>query len=414
MKKFLIILTSFIMVISFTGCTKKSDKTQSDKAVSTATNVTVEVAAEDSISDVASYTGEIKASESAAISAKVSGNAKAVYVEVGDYVNAGDILVKIDDTDYRIQYNQAQAMYNQALAQYNSVSNGTAQQTELQLEASLNAAKIEYNNALTNYNNQKVLYEAGAISKVAFDQAVTRLENAELNLKTAQSNYDLTVNVVLDESKATAKAALDSAAVQLEAAQNAINNTTVRAPISGYIATRYANAGQMIAPGVEIFSIKSTSSVDVHLNVTESDIPYIKVGAKASVRVNAVSEEIIEGSVKNASAVKNAQTGMYAVTVQIEDSQDSLNDGMFADVEISLNESENAIIIPAQALLENEDGTKYVYVADGDTAKRVDVVTGIVTDEKAEIISGINAGDKVVVEGKEYLSETNNTIKIVE
>lgn len=399
------------MLISFSGCGKKETVKVENQA--SLVNVKVETAEETSIADVAVYTGEVKASASAGVAAKASGTARTVNKEIGDYVEAGEILATIDDTDYRIQYNQAQAAYNQVKAQYNSIINGSSKQTKIQLEASLNAAKIEYNNAEINYNNQKILYNNGAVSKAAYDAAVTRFDNAKLNLETAQKNYDLTLDVLLDESASQAKAALDSAKVQVEAAQNMLNNTVIKAPISGYVASRNANVGQIIAQGVEIFSIKSTNTVDVQINVPESVISYIKPDAKAVINVKAAGDNAFDATVKNVGTVKDMQTGMYRVIVEVDGINSLLKDGMFADVQITLSEAAEAIVVSAEALLEDENGVKYVYIADGDKAKRIDVVTGIATDEKVEIISGISAGEKIIVSGQEYLSDKNADIKIV-
>lgn len=412
MKKLKMLSLVLVIMIAMTGC-GKDKKTAAPKQESSSVNVTVYEANKTAIEDVVTYTGEIKASEFTSVSAKVSGQAKVIYCEIGDFVNAGDILLKIDDTDYRTQYNQAKAAYQAALAQYNSIANGGAQQTKLQLESVLNSAKIEYNNAKTNYENQKVLYENGAISKSAYDGAVTRYENAQINLNTAQGNYDITVGVVLEENKTSAQASVNSASVAMEAASNALNNTVVRAPISGYIAGRNVNKGQMVSPGAEAFSIKSTSSVEAQINVTESIIPSVNIGTKAKVVVKSAKEEL-EGTVTTVSPTKNAQTGMYQVSIALDNKEGILNDGMFADITLTLNDSVDALVIPSESILEDEDGTKYVYIADGNSAVRVDVTVGIITELNTEIISGLKKGDKVIVSGKEYLSEKNNRIKIVE
>lgn len=401
-----------IMLLTLSGCSQ-GEKTSAPAQGDTAVNVSVFEVKNQNIEDVVTYTGEIKASAAASISSKASGVAKAIYKEVGDFVNEGDILLVIDDTDYRTQYNQANAAYEAARAQYNSVTNGGAQQTKLQLEAALNSAKIEYNNAKINYENQKVLYDNGAISKSVFDSAVTRYENAQINYDTAKSNYDVTIGVVLEENKTSARANLNSASVALESASNALNNTVVRAPISGYIATRNANKGQMVAAGVEIFSIKSTDSVEAQINVTESIISKVTIGTKATISVKAADEECIEGTVTTMSPTKNAQTGMYYVGITIENPDGKLKDGMFADVKLALNVNENALVVPTEAVLEDADGKKYVYVADKNTAKRENVQTGIITDEYTQILKGVTQGDKVVISGQDYLSEKNNKIKIV-
>lgn len=400
------------MLIAITGC-GKDEKTSAPSQELTAVNVSVFEAEEKTIEDTVTYTGEIKASEYTSVSAKASGTAKAVYKEVGDYVSAGDILVQIDDTDYRTQYNQAKAAYDATLAQYNSITNGGAQQTKLQLEAALNSAKIEYNNAKTNYENQKVLYESGAISKSVYDSAVTRYDNAQINYNTAKSNYDLTIGVVLEENKTSAKANLNSASVALEAAGNALGNTIVRAPISGYIASRNVNKGQMVAQGVEIYSIKATDVVEAQINVTESVISSLSAGTKASISVKAADVQDIEGIVTTLSPTKGAQTGMYQIGIRINNFDGILKDGMFADVTLTLSDSADALVIPSEAILEDEDGTKYVYLANENVAERADVTVGIITDEYTEIVSGIAKGDKVVISGQDYLSDKNNKIKVV-
>lgn len=440
MKRITASVLLMIFLIAITGCGKEKN-TAAPNTATTAVNVTISEAQKQTLENVVTYTGEIKASEYTSVSSKVSGQAKVVSSEVGDYVSAGTVLLQIDDTDYRIQYNQAvaaqnqaraaysqaQAAYEGAVASYNSTVNGNAQQTRIQLQSAVDAAKIEYDNAEINYKNQKVLYEKGAVSKSVYDAAVTRYENAKLNYDTAKSNYDLTVGVVLEETKTnaqsgvksaeaglnSAQAALNSSNVAVEAAQNALNNTIVRAPISGYIASKNANKGQMVSPGVEIFSIKATDTVEAQINVTEAVISDITVGTKATVSVKAAESEKIEGQVTTVNPVKNAQTGMYQVSVAIDNKSGNLKDGMFADITLTLSDSADALTIPSEAILEDEDGTKYVYIADNDIAERKDIVIGIITDEYTEVISGIKAGDSVIVSGKEYLSDKNNKIKIV-
>lgn len=413
MKKTISSILVLMLAFSVAGC-GKDKKASAPKKEDAAVNVTVYEAQKTTIEDNVTYTGEIKASEYTSVSAKASGIAKKVYKDVGDWVNAGDILLEIDDTDYRTQYNQAKASYDSALAQYNSATNGGAQQTKLQLEAALNSAKIEYNNAKTNYENQKVLYDSGAVSKSVYDSAVTRYDNAKLNLDTAQNNYDITVGVVLEETKTSARAGLSGASAALEAATNALSNTVVRAPISGYIASRNANKGQMVSQGVAVFSIKATDTVNAQINVTESVISSVSEGTKACVKVKAVSDDVIEGVVTSLSPVKDAQTGMYLINVEINNASGDLKDGMFADVTLTLTDSADALVIPSESVMEDEDGEKYIYIAKKNIAEKTAVKVGIITDEYTEIISGVSEGDKVVVSGKEYLSEKNNEIKVVE
>ena len=375
-KKILTFITIGAVIMSVSGCGKRNDVPTS----AASTNVTVSEVITQTIEETATYTGELKASESTSVSVKVSGVVEAVYCEIGDYVSAGDILMQIDKTDYLTQYNQANTAYLSVLSQS---------------KALIDSAQIEYNNAKINCDNQKVLYDNGAISKIAYDSAVTRFENAKINLNSAKEQSGLN----------SAKAALD-------AAENSLGYTTIYAPISGYVSTKNANVGQMASPGIEIFSIKNTSTINAQLNVAESVIPKVSVGAKAIVNVKSIDSSV-EGVVTIASPTKNPQTGMYNVSITIDNPEDVLKDGMFADITLTLSDAVDALVIPSDAIMEDESGQKYIFLADDGVAVKKEVVTGIITEEYTEILKGVKEGDKVIVSGKEYLSDENSKIKIV-
>ena len=126
MRKLVAIILAVSVVVSFSGCGKK-EKTVAPEVKSTAVNVTVVKAENKKIEDSVTYTGEIKASEQTSVSAKVGGAAVTVYKKVGDYVKTGDILIKIDETDYSTKYEQAVASKKQAEAAYQQAIAGKEQ-----------------------------------------------------------------------------------------------------------------------------------------------------------------------------------------------------------------------------------------------------------------------------------------------
>ena len=439
-KKIIAVSTAVLLAFGAAGCSKKDDKQK--KETTNATNVTVYTVNSGDIDSTASYTGEIIASENTAVSAKVSGDAQTVYVKEGDFVRAGSKLVTIDPTSYRLAYNQALAAYNSAVsskksaeaskksaeAGYNSVTNGSTRQTLTQLESQLNAAQIAYDNALDIYNKQKTLYDLGAISETEFNTYKTSLENAELSLNTAKTNYDLTKNVVSQESAATAKASVESAEASVNSAQsgiesakaaldiakNNLDNCTVTAPISGYISSKSVNKGQMVAQGTPVVTITNTSLVDAEISVTESVIPLVDVGTKANVNIKSANVENVEGVVTLVNPVKDEKTGLYTVKVSMSNADGKLKQGMIADITLVTESDSNAITIPVESLMQDDSDGYYVYVAKGKKAQKRNVETGIMNDESAQILSGIEPGDRVIVSGKEYISDKNNEIKIVE
>lgn len=437
-KKISAVLMAAVVALTASACGKKDNEQSQEQ--SDATNVTVYEVGTGDINATASYTGEITAAESTVVSGKVSGEAKSVNVKEGDFVKAGSVLMTIDTTSYQLAYNQALAAYNSAIsakksaeaskrsaeAGYNSVTGGSNAQTLSQLETALNSAKIAYDNALDNYNKQKTLYDMGAISEIEFNTYKTAYENAQLSLNSAQTNYDLTKNVVSGESAANAQAAIDvaeagigsavsgieSAKAALDIARNNLDNCNVKAPISGYISSKSISKGQMAAQGVGLFTITNTSTVEAKINVTEAVIEMIDVGTAASVSIKSAGIDSVGGTVTAVNPVKDTATGLFSVRVSVPNDAGDIKVGMIADIVLVTQSGTDTITVPTASLLQEGD-SYYVYVAEGDTAVRRDVTLGITNDDTAEIISGVNSGDKVIVSGKEYLSDKNNAINIV-
>lgn len=410
MKKFISSTLIIAMcVTAFAGCSKKEEAADTD--IKEEINVTVHKAIQSDINSEVNYTGEIKSAGESEVAPKITATIKSINYDIGDYVVAGSVLAVLDDTDYALAYNQALAAYNQATASYSNVVNSLNQSTT-QLETAVSSAKIEYENASDNYDRQKALYDAGAISKVTFEQAETRLKNAELALTSAKTNYDTAVKGE-DSSIASAQAAVDSAKVALDSATNNINNTQIVAPISGYIASKNGNIGQIAAAGYTMFSIKDAKEVNVEISVTESIIPYITAGTKANITVATAGIKDMEGIVSVVNTVKNPQTGMYTVQIRIDNSSDVLKIGMMADVILETRSVKNVITIPSESII--QDGEEYyVYVVKDNIAEKRVVTIGISNNNFTEITGGINTNEIIVVSGKEYISDKNNTVKIVE
>lgn len=397
MKKSISIILLCVLSFAFAGCGNSDDEANNESGI----NVSVFEVTKADINSEVSYTGEIKAIEESDVAPKISATIMSLNYDIGDYVEAGDVLAVLDDTDYRLTYNQALAAYNSAVSSYNQTSN--------QLSTAISSAQIEYNSALDNYNRQKALYDVGAISKVALESAETRLENAKLNLNSANSNY----NTAVANTQASAKSAVESAKASLDIATNSLNNTQIIAPISGYVASRNGNVGQMAGAGSPMFSIKNTEVVNIEISVTESVIPYITTDTKAIITVATADNLTIEGVVSTVNTVKSQQTGMYTARIRIDNKDDKLKLGMLADVSLQTQDSSNALVIPSNSVMQDEDGY-YIYVVEDGIAKKRNINIGITNNDFTEVLSGIKENEIVVVSGKEYISEKNNKVNIVE
>ena len=411
MKKITVIICICMMMFSLCSC-KKDETAGAD--ISEGINVNVYKVEEENISSSLSYTGEIIGKETTQVSAKVSGEAEYIAVNEGDYVEAGDLLMSIDSTTYQLAYNQALAGKKSAQASYNSVTGGSSKQTIAQLEAAYNSAKIAYENALDIYNKQKILYEMGAISQMEFNTYKTNMETAKLNFDSAKTNYELTKDVVANESRESASAGVMQADAALDIAKSNLDNCNVIAPISGYVSYKNINRGQMVSPGVVVFTITDTSSVSVKINVTESVVSYITEGTGAIVDIPSANMSKIEGKVHELNPVKDAKTGLYSIKIGLPNEDGVLKEGMTAKINLITDRRENILAIPLEALMNSDEDGNYVYVVKDNKAIKTKVETGIESDEFVEILTGIEKGDIVITSGKEYISDDNNTVNIVE
>ncbi|MBQ7974174.1 MAG: efflux RND transporter periplasmic adaptor subunit [Clostridia bacterium] len=457
-KRVISFLLAAVWVISLAGCGKKEAETET---AAKGENVTVYEANISSIHNSVTYTGEIRASESVSVISKLSAKAEQVYYNEGDYVAAGTVVARLDGTDAQLALEQARAGYNSAVAAYNMTVNSTTKQAASGAEQAYNTAKLAYDTALTTYNREKQLYdnntslvaaknalataeknyedtkklfEMGAVSQFELDNAQNSAENAkaaydsasagasaqltgaESNLKSAENalknaeeNLTLT-KISSEESIATAKASVQTAKASLAIAENNAGNTVVKAPISGYIASMNIHPGQLAPQGSELFSVKNADYVDAEISVTESVIPYIHEGDVAGIEIESAGIST-SGFVTVANPVKNPQTGMYTVKVGIENISGDIKVGMFADITLTTQKSDSSLIIMSNGLLRDGDEV-YVFVVNGDKAEKRIITTGIEAPDYTEVTTGLEAGEQVVIDGKEFLSETNNSINI--
>ncbi|MBQ4631068.1 MAG: efflux RND transporter periplasmic adaptor subunit [Clostridia bacterium] len=456
------IIASLLCVVFafFCGCGGKEEKVETE--VKTGTNVTSYNVQYGDIESVVSYTGTLQASESVNLSAKVSSKAETLFAKEGDYVNAGDTLLQLDKTDIELAYNQAKAAYDSAVAGYNAVVNSSSKQQTSQANQALVNAQTAYNQAKTNYDLEKTLYENASNVKIAkqnyddakanYDRVVQlfnmggasqldvdnaysamysaeqnyisvdatasaplnaaklALDNAENALNTARENIGLTEGST-EASAETAQASVNSAKAALDIAQNNLNNTTITAPISGYISVCSVSEGQLVGAGTPIYEIKNAALVDVEINVTDSIIPMITIGTKANISIPSAKIDNIEGSVTMIDPIKDDMTGLYKIKVSIDNSENRVNVGMVADVKLTTASLSDIIKVPSEALI-NEADSYFVYVAKDDVAEKRQIITGVSDGVYTEVVSGLEIDETVVVEGKDYLSETNNEISV--
>ena len=180
--------------------------------------------------------------------------------------------------------------------------------------------------------------------------------------------------------------------------------TSIRAPISGVVSSREIKVGQHVMINEPTFRITDTSRLVAHLKIPQNELPKFAAGQTLKLYVDAMPEVLFEAKISRISPTIEVATGTFRATAYIENSARDLAPGMFGRFKIAYEKHENALIIPAAAVI-REDNTATVYVvADGEATRR-QVKIGIETDGMIEVLGGLGIDEIVVVSGQAGLSD---------
>lgn len=291
----------------------------------------------------ATVSGSVVSNESAQISAKIAGNVAELNVEVGARVNKGDVLAKLESSELV--------------------------EREAQARAALENAKSDLVKAGNDFERSKSLFEKESITKSEYDEALARNEMAQ--------------------------AAETKAQATLDEARTLLSYTFVTAPFDGIIAERNVNVGDLVVAGKQLFSVYAPASLDMVASVDEQYIPFIPVGAAVTVAIPSIN--VTEKSqIAEIIPQKDEKTGAVTVRVRLED-RPGLAPGLDGSMTF-ITEKTDLVVVPMAAVnvagqLEN------IRVMDGGSVKTRHVKVGKKLDDgTVEILSGLNAGEEVVIE----------------
>lgn len=336
--------------------------------------------------NVISLNGKVKSLHEAEISPKVSGKVSQIYFELGQTVNKGDILFKLDNQDFRLALEQAEA---------------ELKVTETSLSSSLVTAETNYLDAKRNYERLKRLYEKQIGSK-------QDLESAESAYKLAEDTYK-SAKLAEENGTSNAQAQLEKARLAYEIAKTQLEYTVVRAPISGTIGTKDIKVGQYVGSNTTVATIVDLSSLVVETNVPEEQVNQLRIGDQAEVTIRSISEHAILGEIIAIAPAVSSTTLNYPVKIRVSNQQNRLKSGMFADIKLNLNKLNQVMAVPVDAI-SKEDGRDYVYILEGDRALKKLIKTGIIDQSMIQVTEGLSEKDIVVVKG---MNQLKNGTKVI-
>lgn len=380
-------------------------------------------AKERTIQEIVSASGKIFPQTEVKISSDVSGEVVELYVEEGDSVRAGQLLAKIDADAYQSQVAQGVAGVNSSKAQ---LANARSQINSLEAQQAQINAQLE--NAREIYNRNKALAADGVVSQAELEASAASLRGLEANLSASESNIQ-----GAKESARAASYGVESAQANLSVLRTSLRRTTIYAPSNGVVSLLNVEKGERVVgtiqmAGTEMMRIANLNAMEVRVEVSENDVPSVKLGQKAEVEVDAYLNRTFSGTVTqiaNSSTtagladniLNSDQVTNFEVRISIDPSSYAdlvaggniypFRPGMSAGVDILTKNSDGVVSVPIEAVTtrqkkSNDDAVgvdeleEVVFVVQGDTVAQVVVTTGLQDASVIEIISGLSAGDAIV------------------
>ncbi len=434
---------------------------------------TVKLEVKPELRQTVTASGEVRPIRYIKLTSEVPGRIEEIYVNPGDQVVQGKPLVRVDPTQLQsnqeAQFAATQASLNDIQSARNAVASAqqglivaessvaSARQQLVSLQTAVDRAQVDLNTAQRELKRNSDLIEAGVASRSEYDAARDRFDQAKIAVQTARANLEsqrIAVNEAMERANQQkiavqeAKTGIRSSEMRASQQQALLrgqssqrSKATQLSPLTGVIADIPTRVGEYALAGVSttpLMTIADMSTINVEVNVDETEISNVEVGQQAKVKVDALGEKEITAVVtqKNPLAVSKSDTqgGLsnrvnvqeakeFKVTVELRDMPDDvrngLRPGMSATATITTKTKNNVIAVPLEAIVEKAPPTpsptatvagntptpstgekpksiKGVYLLEGNKVRFIEVTTGITGEADIEITSGVKAGMEIV------------------
>src|SRR5579883_373487 len=364
-------------LIALTACSKEPAEKEPTVTVQVAT------AAKKTLHQTVTAQAILFPRQQAAITPKISAPVRKFLVNRGSAVHAGQLLAVLE---------QAQAAYETTTA-----ASLPEDLQKAQLDA--DAAKKMLDAQEKVYQSRQELFHQGALPRKELDQALVDVTQARNQYEIAQKHYTGLQKIGTPQGIKSAAGQLQSARGRYLGAEAQLSYSEIRSPIDGVITDRPLYPGEMAAAGTPLITVMDTSSVIAKAHIPQTEAALLQPGDPATLNVPG-EEEAVAGKVTIVSPALDPNSTTVEVWVQAPNRKARLKPGTSVQVSVLAKTVDDAVAVPAAAVLTAQDGATTVMVAGPDgRAHQVPVKTGVRDGDQVQIVAGIQPGDKVVAAG---------------
>ena len=342
-------------------------------------------------------TGDIVPDAQVTIYSKVQGWVEKINVREGDRVKTGQVLVTLDAREAEAAVAQSKASLEAAAARLKQVKATSEEAVQSQIQQS--KATLEL--AESDLKRAQELLDKNFISRQQLDEARTKYN-------VAKAAYELTLNSLRQKTWendiALAEAQVRQAKANLDMTQAQLANLIILSPMNGGVTKRHVDPGTMLKDTSPILTLMDLTEVKMVVNVIEKEFVRLQKGQPVKITVTAFLNRTFQGRITIITPALELQSRTAEIQISVPNPGYVLNPGMFGRAEILIRSDPQALLVPIQAVVTQEDKDVVFVLKDGKAYRRL-VQKGLTKDTFVEITQGLKAGEQVITAGHGFLKD---------
>ncbi|MBI5094353.1 MAG: efflux RND transporter periplasmic adaptor subunit [Candidatus Hydrogenedentes bacterium] len=336
--------------------------------------------------------GTVMAKVDSMVASEFMGKVIATPIQEGDRVTEGDVLVELNHTDLDAQVALAEANLRVGKIRLEQAKIGATINAEV-AATQVSQTSAQLDQSQMDYTRIKALRDQKAVSQSDMDKAALALRVSRENKAAAVANQQQ--NLVREQEVKSTEAAVEQLGAALDVAKAARAKAFIRTPISGIVARRNVDVGESVSMGLPAAQVVQTDECYVEAPFDEANASQVRVGQTARINLDSYRGTDFKGTVTYIAPVVSLNPDLsrtMKVKIRVEEQQDKFVVGMSADVTIIVQEKENVLFAPTEALVRDEAG----YVVENGRAVRRTVKVGVGNWATREILDGLKEGDVLI------------------
>jgi multidrug efflux pump subunit AcrA (membrane-fusion protein) len=337
--------------------------------------------------------------QQAAIVPKLTAPVKKFYVKRGSKVHKGQLLAVLENQDLAAAKEENKGAFEQAEATYVTSTAASLPEEVQKATADTQFAKEQFDAQQKLYDSRQELFNQGALPRKDLDQAGVALTQARSQYELAKRHLESLNAVVKQQTLKGYEGQLSSAKGKYLGAQAQYGYSEIRSPIDGVVTDRPLYPGEMPAAGSPLITVMDISSVTARAHIPQKDAATLKVGDEATLEIPGL-EKPADGKVTLVSPALDPNSTTVEVWVQAKNPHQTLKPGTSVRLSVVSDSVNDALVVPAAAVLTGADGaTTAMVVGPDQKAHQTAIKTGIRQEDNVQIVEGLKEGQSVVVAG---------------